>query len=83
MCPQLLSNLEGIRYVVEVTARLCAAGHAVVAEWLNKATRLCSLWEYTLHRCVQQGNCEILSNVSCLQYAWSSLNHKYTYAIYF
>jgi hypothetical protein len=48
----LLMNLEGIRYITEVLARLFATGHTIVSEKLLQAGRLCTLWESAIyHAC--------------------------------
>ena len=60
-------NLEGIRYVLEVLARLFVTGHTSVSVRSLQATRLCSLWVSVLYRAskyTEHGDHGELCNVS-------------------
>ena len=63
---QILLNLEGIRYVLDVTARLCVASHAPFTECVQKANHLCSLWESILFQASKNENKPVLCDVSFL-----------------
>ena len=61
---QLLRNLEGIRYVIEVLARLFATGHTIVSEKLIQSGHLCKLWESSIYHAGRYGEHGYLYNVS-------------------
>jgi hypothetical protein len=60
----LLMNLEGIRYIIEVLARLFATGHTIVSEKLLQAGRLCTLWESAIYHACKSNEHGYLYNVS-------------------
>ena len=64
---QLLMNLEGIRHIIEVVARLFVTGHTIATEKFLQAGRLCKLWELSLYeasRYGKHGSHDALCNVS-------------------
>jgi hypothetical protein len=62
----LLMNLEGIRYIIEVLARLFATGHTIVSEKLLQAGRLCTLWESAIYHACKSNEHGYLYNVLSL-----------------
>lgn len=75
---QLLMNLEGIRHIIEVVARLFVTGHTIATEKFLQAGRLWKLWELSLYeasRYGKHGGHDALCNVSVWRLCNTLLPH--------
>lgn len=59
-----VANFEGLRFNLEVLARLCSMGRTLVSEQLMQVNDICSLWEHALQKTSKYGDRTAFKDVS-------------------